>query len=82
MNPKIAVTWPTDLVVSDEAKDFVSKLFQRDPEKRLEIKQIKNHKFFESIDWENLLRTESVPFKPVLQHADDTVYFPGNLECD
>ena len=35
---------------------------------------VKQHKFFESIDWDNLLRVKS-EFVPELQGEEDTSYF-------
>lgn len=37
--------------------------------------EIKNHKFFNGVVWENLRRIRA-PFEPRLQSAIDTQYFP------
>ena len=42
---------------SEEAKDLIAKLLKKDPELRLgsnSLEDIKNHKFFESINWNEL----------------------------
>jgi len=55
---------------SSEASDIISKLLERDPKKRLGsgssgTDNIKRHPFFESIDWEALMRKElPAPFVP------------------
>lgn len=45
--------------ISDHAKDLITALLKLDPEKRLGsgpegVNEIKNHKFFEGIDWEKI----------------------------
>jgi serine/threonine protein kinase len=49
-----------------DSKDFCSQLFERQPKKRLGVKQrgvaqLKEHKFFKTIDWERLLKKEVRP---------------------
>lgn len=48
-----------NICISSEAKDLISKLLNRDPEKRLGYKsgfnEIKSHPFFKSIDFKSLL---------------------------
>lgn len=45
----------SELNLSDECKDLLIKLLEKDPNKRLGIKNgmqdIKNHSFFACIDW-------------------------------
>jgi tRNA A-37 threonylcarbamoyl transferase component Bud32 len=52
--------------LSEEAKDLLSKLLERDPNKRLrEPMEIKSHPFFASIDWHKLVTLQlEPPFKP------------------
>jgi serine/threonine protein kinase len=63
---------------SSEAKDLVSKFLILDPEKRLkDYKIIKNHEFFEGIDWNKLKqRTMESPLKLQFQDKLDLKYFP------
>jgi len=63
-----------DSQVSPTAADLINKLLERDPTKRLTVKQIKRHKFFKGLDWNNL-RNEEPPFVPQLTDVADTSYF-------
>ncbi|KAH0795373.1 AGC family protein kinase [Histomonas meleagridis] len=62
---------------SDEAKDLIAKLLNKDPAERLgasSIREIKNHPWFASIDWDNLQEQEP-PFVPSLESELDTSFF-------
>uniref|UniRef100_A0A146LYE2 Serine/threonine-protein kinase gad8 n=1 Tax=Lygus hesperus TaxID=30085 RepID=A0A146LYE2_LYGHE len=56
--------------ISKNAESLLRGMLERDPGKRLgsgsgDAKEIKQHPFFHSIDWDKLLRKEiSPPFKP------------------
>ena len=39
---------------SDKAKSLLKKLLEKNPEKRIDIEEIKKHKFFKGIDWNEL----------------------------
>ena len=39
---------------SDKAKDLLKKLLEKNPEKRIDLDEIKKHKFFKGIDWNEL----------------------------
>ncbi|KAH0795392.1 AGC family protein kinase [Histomonas meleagridis] len=63
------------------AKDFISQLLNRDPEKRLgsgptEVEEIKMHPFFSDVDWKQLL-LKAIPmeWKPDLSSTTDTSQF-------
>ncbi len=48
---------------SEEAKDFIGKLLERDPAKRLGsgpkgTENIKKHPFFSDLDWDKLYKRE------------------------
>ena len=66
--------------LSNEAKDLLTKLFIKDPEKRLGsgpngLKDIQSHPFFASIDWESILEKKiKPPFTPKLRSETDTRY--------
>ena len=47
-------------VWNDELKDLVLKMIVRDPEERYDLNKIKEHKFFEGYDFENLKTWEEV----------------------
>ncbi|KYQ91552.1 protein serine/threonine kinase [Tieghemostelium lacteum] len=70
MNDKLLFTTP----LPTEAKDFISALLERDPEKRLkDPKLIKSHPFFKSIDFEKCVRKEiTPPFIPPVSGKTDT----------
>ena len=65
--------------ISDEAKELIRWLLNRDPFKRpLEISEIKNHKFFEDIHWGKFLKKEVTP--PWLPTLYDWHYNPKFMD--
>ena len=66
---------------SEEAKDLIGKLVELDPKKRIGagpdgFENLKNHKYFESIDWDELEnRNIKAPFIPNLNSSTDLQYF-------
>ena len=66
--------------LSKEAMDLLTKLFIKDPEKRLGsgpngLKDIQSHPFFASIDWESILEKKiKTHFNPKLRSETDTRY--------
>ena len=68
------MTWPKN--IDWVAKDLISKILVTDPIMRISIKDIKQHPFFESIDWGKAERLElDPPFIPDQLEPIDT-YFP------
>ncbi|KAF3923119.1 Phototropin-2 [Dactylellina cionopaga] len=71
--------FPGPEIVPQDARDLLGKLLNRDPTKRLGANgaaEIKNHKFFESIDWKRLVQKKLQPtFKPAVENALDTDNF-------
>ncbi|KAM4038834.1 protein kinase C theta type [Anomaloglossus baeobatrachus] len=63
--------------LSKEAKEILIMLFVREPERRLGIKgNIRQHCFFQHIDWERLEKKEiEPPFKPKVKSANDCSNF-------
>ena len=61
-------------VVSRNAKDLLRKLLDRDPSRRLGSKgaqEIKDHPFFDEIDWKKLMaRKITPPFRPDVVSED------------
>ena len=66
--------------LSKEAVDILTKLFIKDPEKRLGsgpngLEDIKSQPFFSSINWDSILEKKiKPPFTPKLRSATDTRY--------
>ena len=67
-----------DPLISDTAFDLIKKLCQTNVEERLgkNVKEIKNHKFFEDIDWVKLEKKQiTPPFKPKIRYQGDVRNF-------
>ncbi|EMD40808.1 response regulator receiver [Gelatoporia subvermispora B] len=63
--------------VSDEAKDFIRRLMELDPAKRLGAngaEEVKAHPFFNGIDWDKVTTTEAA-FIPQVTDPESTDYF-------
>ncbi|ELP93503.1 serine/threonine protein kinase, putative [Entamoeba invadens IP1] len=73
--------YPEDIksVLSEKMKDFVSSLLRVEPELRLgylSVNQLKNHPWFEGINWNTLLsESREDIFVPELDDETDTGYF-------
>ncbi|XP_061071739.1 protein kinase C delta type-like [Conger conger] len=67
--------------INQESKDIMEKLLEKDPNHRLgTFGNIREHPFFESIDWAKLERREmEPPFKPELTNPKDCRYFDEEL---
>lgn len=78
--------WPSEDEdeVSPEAKDLINKLLCVDPRERLGCnkdekfasggEEIRNHPWFEGVNWDTLLEDEA-QFVPQLENPEDTEYF-------
>ena len=67
-----------DPLISDTAFDLIKKLCQTNVEERLgkNVNEIKNHKFFEDIDWVKLEKKQiTPPFKPKIRYQGDVRNF-------
>ena len=67
-----------DPLISDTAFNLIQKLCQTNVEERLgkNVKEIKNHKFFEDIDWVKLEKKQiTPPFKPKIRYQGDVRNF-------
>jgi cGMP-dependent protein kinase 2 len=51
-DPKFIIPFPNN--VSPPLKSCILKMMNRDPKKRMSIKEIKSHKFFSNINWDTL----------------------------
>lgn len=65
--------------ISYDAKDMIERLLRIDPEKRLGVyvEDIKEHKFFESISWDNLREME-----PAISFTNDDKSFENGYETE
>ncbi|CCA75206.1 related to CBK1-Protein kinase involved in cell wall biosynthesis [Serendipita indica DSM 11827] len=76
MNWPQSLVFPDDVYLSPEAEGLVRGLMNwRD--QRLDLNQIKSHKFFEGVEW-GILREIGAPWVPSLTSITDTSYFPVN----
>jgi len=81
-----SVEWPdeAEYCPPDDAKDLILGLLQHNPLERLGtigIQQVKEHIFFEGLDWDSLLR-QKAEFIPHVQNEEDTSYFDSELIAD
>lgn len=77
------IEWPDneDWAVQDEAKDLITQLLQHSPRDRLGIggaQEVKEHVYFQGLDWNSLLR-QKAEFVPQLEHDEDTSYFDSKF---
>jgi len=72
------VEWPEEeFAPPDDAKDLINLLLQHNSVERLGsggAHEVKEHVFFDGIDWQGLLR-QKAEFVPQLEHEEDTSYF-------
>lgn len=77
------IEWPSDedWPVPDNTKDIVTVLLQQNPRDRLGTtgaQEVKDHVYFDGLDWNSLLR-QKVEFVPHLHNEDDTSYFDSKI---
>ncbi|XP_073271840.1 serine/threonine-protein kinase OXI1-like [Primulina huaijiensis] len=60
-------------------RDLIRKLLEKDPNKRITIREIKGHDFFKAVDWDLILEMPRPPFIPDLTDVGD---MDGNKEID
>ena len=75
-----SIKFPKRIALSEDAKDVIRKLLEKNPKKRLGsqsgIEEIKNHPFFASIDFDMVLKKKiKAPFIPELASDTDVQYF-------
>ncbi|XP_065225840.1 microtubule-associated serine/threonine-protein kinase 3 [Planococcus citri] len=78
------IEWPDekDWPIKTEAKDLISSLLQQNPRDRLGTggaHEVKEHRYFENLDWDSLLR-QKAEFVPQLSGEEDTSYFDSRLD--
>ncbi|KAJ5556138.1 Serine/threonine-protein kinase gad8 [Penicillium pulvis] len=73
------LTFPSSDIVPPAARDLLTRLLDRDPQRRLGASgaaEIKSHHFFANIDWRKLLQRKYEPsFRPNVSDARDTDNF-------
>ncbi|KAE8151275.1 kinase-like domain-containing protein [Aspergillus avenaceus] len=73
------LTFPSTDIVPPAARDLLTRLLDRDPQRRLGANgaaEIKSHHFFANIDWRKLLQRKYEPsFRPNVLDARDTANF-------
>ena len=67
------LVFPDEPYVSYQAKLLIVGMLNH-PNRRLNLKQIKNHQFFQGFDWNNV-RKMKPPFTPLLNNSIDTQNF-------
>ena len=75
-----SVKFPKRINLSEEAKDVIRKLLEKNPKKRLGsqngIEEIKKHPFFASLDFDAIVEKKiKAPFIPELANDTDVQYF-------
>ena len=55
----------------------MERLLTREPSERAGLDDLKQHAFFEKVDWDNMLGME-MPFVPQPENETDTGYFEGH----
>ncbi|XP_015133107.2 microtubule-associated serine/threonine-protein kinase 4 isoform X5 [Gallus gallus] len=77
------INWPEkDEAPPPDAQDLITLLLRQNPLERLGTGgayEVKQHKFFRSLDWNSLLR-QKAEFIPQLESEDDTSYFDTRSE--
>lgn len=77
------IEWPDteDWSIAPDAKDLITMLLQQNPRDRLGIggaHEVKEHVYFDAVDWNSLLR-QKAEFVPQLSNDDDTSYFDSEF---
>lgn len=78
------IEWPDseDWTVQDEAKNLITVLLNHTPRDRLGTggaQEVKEHIYFNGLDWNSLLR-QKAEFVPQLDNDEDTSYFDSRID--
>lgn len=78
------IEWPDekDWPIQPEARDLITALLQQNPRDRLGTggaHEVKEHRYFDNLDWDSLLR-QKAEFVPQLSGEDDTSYFDSRSD--
>jgi len=74
MNWKETLIFPEEADLSDEAKDLILRLLCKSAD-RLDVGTMKQHPFFQGIDWEHI-REQTAPFVPKVPYPE----YIGNFD--
>lgn len=74
MNWEDTLQFPEEVDLSDEAQDLIINLCC-EQSKRLKVEQIKQHPFFDGVDWDALRSLHAAPFVPRIDHPEDVSNF-------
>jgi len=72
VSSEFSIHFPDEITISPDAMDLIKQLLEKDPDARPTFLTIKQHAFFQSIDWSRLERLEYCPpFRPLLRSVFD-----------
>ncbi|KAF4615098.1 hypothetical protein D9613_003134 [Agrocybe pediades] len=78
------IKWPTDMMIGKQLRDLVTKLLDRDPERRLgrNVDDIKRHPWLSKVNWEGMYRREFLPpyFPPDATNEESHYPLPERAE--
>ncbi|KAL2239246.1 serine/threonine-protein kinase OXI1 [Sesamum indicum] len=60
-------------------RDLIGKLLEKDPRKRISVREIKGHEYFRAVDWDTITEMPRPPFIPELTDVEG---MEGNKEID
>ena len=62
--------------LTSNCHSFLKKLLVKDPNKRMDVQEIKEHDWFKGIDWEMVFQKKGrTPIKPIIKNDLDVSYF-------
>lgn len=65
------ITKPPDLTGGlTPLRDLIGKLLEKDPRRRISVREIKGHDFFKAVDWDSIVDMPRPPFIPGLTEVD------------
>lgn len=61
-------------------RDLIKKLLEKDPERRIQVKDIKSHDFFKGVKWDTILEISRPPYIPQNEIKDSTGFSQKDVE--
>ncbi|KAH9830618.1 kinase-like domain-containing protein [Rhodofomes roseus] len=68
-----------DTLVNDDARDLLRKMLEVDPIKRVTIEEIKEHTYFQSIDWKQIVARVPIMGDHTATHSPDMKQKPARI---